>query len=173
MKTLIVVDMQNDFISGSLGSDEAKKIVKNVIKKIAFYRKNNHQIIFTRDTHDNNYLRTQEGKNLPIEHCLIDTFGWQIIDDIEIQKYDTIVNKSTFGCDWSKKIRENELNIFGDEIEIIGLCTDICIISNAMILKSIFPETSITIDSNCCAGSTPENHKNALAAMKICQINII
>ena len=163
-KTLIVVDMQNDFINGSLGTKEAIAIVENVKRKIDEYRSNGDEIIFTRDTHQNNYLNTAEGKNLPVEHCIEGTGGWQIADGLSSEN-DIIIDKPSFGY---TKWGEMSFN----EIEIVGLCTDICVISNALILKALFPEVVISIDSSCCAGVTPETHKAALDTMKMCQIVI-
>ena len=166
MKFLIVVDMQNDFISGSLGSEDAKGIVNNVKEKIKNF---NGKVIFTRDTHYENYLETQEGKNLPVKHCVINTKGWEICD--ELKEYaDDVVNKITFG---STKLPDILKNYDIEEIELCGLCTDICVISNAMILKAAFPEVKITVDSTCSAGVTKESHNTALNAMKAVQINII
>lgn len=167
MKTLVVVDMQNDFIDGALGTKEAAAIVPHVARKIAEYRESGDQIIFTRDTHQKNYLETQEGRNLPVEHCIQGTDGWQITKEIEVKPEDTVINKVTFGHVWSKDI------ILGDEIEIVGLCTDICVISNALNIKAVLPEVPISVDAGCCAGVTPESHKNALEAMKMCQIKIV
>ncbi|MCR4955554.1 MAG: cysteine hydrolase [Lachnospiraceae bacterium] len=166
MKTLIVVDMQKDFIDGSLGTKEAVAIVPNVVKKIKEYRENKDQIIFTRDTHQKNYLETQEGKNLPVEHCIEGTAGWQIASEIEVQPEDMVINKVTFGHVWDKE------DIKGSEIELVGLCTDICVISNALGIKAVLPETPISVDANCCAGVTPESHENALEAMKMCHIKV-
>ena len=167
MKTLVVVDMQNDFIDGSLGTNEAQSIVPNVARKIEEYRVKGDQIIFTRDTHQKNYLETQEGKKLPVEHCIEGTDGWQITDELTVKEEDLVINKVTFGYTWDKNI------IKGTEIELIGLCTDICVISNALVLKAVFPETPISVDASCCAGVTPKSHENALEAMKMCQIEII
>ncbi|MGN0311837.1 MAG: cysteine hydrolase family protein [Lachnospiraceae bacterium] len=167
MKTLVVVDMQKDFIDGALGTKEAVAIVPKVVEKIAKYRKNGDQIIFTRDTHQKDYLNTQEGRNLPVEHCIEGTAGWQISDKLEVNPEDTVINKVTFGYVWPKEM------IKGDEIELIGLCTDICVISNALGLKAVYPEIPITVDESCCAGVTPESHKNALEAMKMCQIKVV
>lgn len=163
-KTLIVVDMQNDFIDGSLGTKEAVAIVENVKNKIAEYKKNGGEIIFTRDTHQKNYLETPEGIKLPVEHCIEGTVGWQIADGLEAEdaKY---INKPTFGY-----TKWNEMSF--DEIEIVGLCTDICVVSNALILKAQFPAAKISVDSRCCAGVTPESHNAALETMKMCQIEI-
>lgn len=162
MKILIVVDMQNDFISGSLGSNAAKEIVPKVLHKIKSF---DGRIIFTRDTHSSKYLTTREGRLLPVEHCIKYSNGWQICD--ELKEFVTeIVDKTTFGSyDLPKVIGENP-----DEIELCGLCTDICVISNAMILKAAYPETDIIIDSSCCAGVTPDSHKTALDAMRAVQI---
>lgn len=167
MKTLVVVDMQKDFIDGALGTKEAVAIVSNVVKKINEYREAGNQIIFTRDTHQENYLSTQEGKNLPVEHCIEGTEGWQIAPELKVMDDDIVINKVTFGHVWDKDI------IKGNEIELIGLCTDICVISNALGLKAVLPETPIKVDASCCAGVTPETHSNALEAMKMCQIEII
>ena len=164
MKYLIVVDMQNDFISGSLGSEEAKNIVPYVRNKVMNY---NGRVIFTRDTHSPDYLKTREGRELPVEHCIKDTDGWQICGELKDFALE-IVDKITFG---SRDLPE----IIGEapeEIELCGLCTDICVISNAMILKVAFPETDIIVDSKCCAGVTPESHSNAIEAMKAVQIII-
>jgi nicotinamidase-related amidase len=169
MKTLIVVDMQNDFIDGALGTPEARAIVPNVKKKIEEYLERDDQVIFTRDSHYSNYLETLEGKNLPVKHCIRNTDGWQIHDDLVIENKDILVlNKITFGMfDLPEYVCE-----YTEEIELVGLCTDICVISNAMILKAYFPETPIVVDASCCAGVTPKSHKNALEAMKMCQIEI-
>ena len=163
-KTLIVVDMQNDFIDGALGTKEAQAIVPNVKKKIEEYEARGDEIIFTRDTHSKNYLRTNEGKHLPIEHCIYNTYGWHISDKLGYG-YE-VINKPTFGYNgWSE--------YYFEEIELVGLCTDICVVSNALILKAIFPESDITVDASCCAGVTPEKHAAALEVMKSCQIKVI
>lgn len=173
MKTLIVIDMQNDFIDGTLGTKEAQDIVLNVAKKIDNYRSLGYQIIFTRDTHNDDYLMTYEGRNLPIKHCIKDSFGWQITDKINIKNTDIIIDKYTFGYDWAGNIEDIHNFILGNEIEIVGLCTDICVISNVLILKSIFNDRDIIVDANCCAGTTDKNHKNALEVMKACQVKIV
>lgn len=167
-KTLIVVDMQNDFIDGSLGTDEAKAIVPKVKNKIQEYHKRGDQIIFTRDTHQTDYLNTPEGKKLPVEHCIEGTDGWKIADGLEVSEA-VYINKPTFGT-----LQWTEFKDMKDgEIEICGLCTDICVVSNAMILKALFLEVEITVDAGCCAGVTPATHKAALETMKMCQINVI
>lgn len=167
MKYLIVVDMQNDFISGSLGSEQAKLIVSNVVEKV---RKYDGTVIFTRDTHREGYLKTQEGRNLPVEHCMLGSAGHEICS--ELAPYvQTVIDKSTFGSlDLPDVIKKGRSKV--EEIEICGLCTDICVISNAMILKAAFPETKIIVDGACCAGVTNESHRIALSAMKAVQIEI-
>ncbi|MCR5847741.1 MAG: cysteine hydrolase [Lachnospiraceae bacterium] len=165
MKTLIVVDMQNDFIDGSLGTKEAVSIVSDVKAKIEEYRKNGDEVIFTRDTHHDNYLETNEGKYLPVVHCIENTKGWEIKDGLFFEGAE-IIDKPSFGyMGWMDHKFE--------EIEIIGLCTDICVVSNALILKAMFPEIKISVDPKCCAGVTPESHSAALETMKMCQIEII
>lgn len=167
MKYLIVVDMQNDFISGSLGSDMAKAIVNNVVDKVKSF---DGEIIFTRDTHTVDYLNTQEGRHLPVSHCVKDTDGWQICS--ELMPYaKNVVDKVTFGSVDLPSIIAKSDNV--ESIELCGLCTDICVISNAMILKATFPETKISVDSSCCAGVTVDSHNNALNAMRMTQIEII
>lgn len=167
MKYLIVVDMQNDFISGTLGSKHAEEIVPKVVNKVKNF---DGKVIFTRDTHFTDYMNTQEGRNLPVEHCLKDTEGWQICDELKPYVSDAI-DKVTFGSvDLPQKLKAYGEKI--EEIELCGLCTDICVISNAMILKASFPETKIVVDSACCAGVSVESHNIALEAMKAVQIEI-
>lgn len=162
MKTLIVVDMQNDFIDGSLGTKEAQAIVPNVKKKIQEYKNRGDEIIFTRDTHQSDYLDTPEGKKLPVVHCIEGTKGWQIADGLEVEGC-TYIDKPTFGwTHWNERTFQ--------EIEMVGLCTDICVVSNALILKATFPSVEITVDAGCCAGVTPQTHLAALETMKMCQI---
>ena len=170
MKLLLVIDMQNDFINGALGTKEAVAIVKKVQKKIAEYRKQGFPVIFTKDTHKENYSTTQEGKNLPAPHCIENTHGWEIAPEMEV-KNAKVITKPTFGSIELAKYIETHYPLA--EIELVGLCTDICVISNALVLKAFFPETKITVDSACCAGVTPKSHKNALEAMKMCQITVI
>lgn len=167
MKYLIVVDMQNDFITGTLGSELAKEIVPNVVEKVKNF---DGKVIFTRDTHYAEYMQTQEGKNLPIKHCIKDTDGWQICD--ELKPYvNEVVDKITFGSINLPKILE-DYNEEIEKIELCGLCTEICVISNAVILKAAFPEVKIEVDSNCCAGVSVESHNTALNAMKAVQIAV-
>lgn len=169
MKLLIVVDMQNDFIDGALGTKEAVAIVPAVKAKIEEYRSMNNQVVFTYDTHQSNYLETQEGKNLPVVHCVENTEGWKISDKLEVAQ-SKVFKKPSFG---SLELAEYVATISDlEEIELVGLCTDICVISNAFILKAKLPEVKISVDSKCCAGVSPESHLNALNAMKMCQINV-
>ncbi|MCR4930146.1 MAG: cysteine hydrolase [Lachnospiraceae bacterium] len=164
MKTLIVVDMQNDFIDGSLGAKEALAIVDNVKAKIKEYKDNGDEVIFTRDTHHDNYMNTNEGHYLPVVHCIENTKGWEIREGLYIEGA-KIIDKPSFGyTGWG--------NFKFDELEIIGLCTDICVVSNALILKALNPEIKISVDSSCCAGVTPDSHNAALETMKMCQIEI-
>lgn len=167
-KILIVVDMQNDFVNGCLGTEKARSILSNVKNKISEYHKNGDTIIFTRDTHGENYLQSQEGKFLPVPHCIEGTDGWNIVDGLETENCQYI-DKPNFG--WTHW--DNQKFSDKDEIELIGVCTDICVVSNALILKAMYPETPITVDASCCAGVTPESHDAALITMKACQINII
>lgn len=167
---LIVVDMQNDFIDGALGTAEAVAIVPKVADKI---RNFSGRIIFTRDTHGEDYMDTQEGKNLPVPHCIKETEGWQISPMLQELCKEDPIDKVTFGSESLASILKeaNEENPIGS-ITLIGLCTDICVISNALLIKAFLPEVPMVVDASCCAGVTPESHRNALAAMKICQIKI-
>lgn len=169
-KILLVVDMQNDFIDGALGSAEAASIVSAVADRVLEFC---GEVIFTRDTHFENYLTTSEGKKLPVVHCVKGTDGWQISSAIKIPEGARIIDKETFGSpELAEQLRcENESEQIS-EIEIIGLCTDICVISNAFLLKAYLPECDIKVNSALCRGVTPESHENALSAMAACQINI-
>ena len=171
-KILIVVDMQNDFIDGALGTPEAVTMLPNVKNKIEVF---DGKIIFTRDTHTEDYMNTAEGKNLPVPHCIKDTLGWQIADSLLPYTKDAfIIDKPTFGsialAEYLKK--EDEKDPI-EEVTLIGLCTDICVISNAMLTKAALPEITVSIDASCCAGVTPESHQRALDAMQVCQIKIL
>lgn len=180
-KTLIVVDMQNDFITGPLGTPEAVAIVPKVKAKIEEAVRNGDQIIYTRDTHFTDYLGTREGKKLPVEHCILHTQGWQIHDELlppdDYQKV-YILNKYTFGSDdipWAFRALVTAPNgdLACDEIELVGVCTNICVVSNALLLNTAYSERcEITVDATCCAGTTPENHEAALKVMESCQINV-
>lgn len=164
-KTLIVVDMQNDFIDGVLGTKEAVAIVGNVKKKIDEYYKAGHEIIFTRDTHTEDYLNTNEGRYLQVKHCIKGTKGWELAEGLEVPgcKY---IDKPTFGyTGWL------DMNL--ECVELVGLCTDICVVSNALLIKALYPEIDVTVDAECCAGVSPETHNAALVTMKCCQVNII
>lgn len=168
-KLLIVVDMQNDFVDGALGTQEAVKIVPAVRERIEEYREQGHEIVFTMDTHYDNYLETLEGKGLPVKHCIKETAGWQIcgpLREYEGKRYE----KPAFGC--TELVEHIRKKVY-DSIELAGLCTDICVISNALLLKSFFPGTPIQVKASCCAGVTPESHNNALNAMRMCQIEIL
>lgn len=171
MKILVVVDMQNDFIDGALGTKEAVAIVDKVADKIRNYP---GKIIFTRDTHFDNYAETQEGKNLPVLHCVENTFGWQISDKLPMPDDAVIFDKPTFGSKNLAEylVKENDREPI-EEIEFIGLCTDICVISNAFVTKAFLPEIPLVADASCCAGVTPESHLNALSAMEMCQVKVI
>ncbi len=163
-KTLIVVDMQNDFIDMALGTKEAVAILPNVKKKIARYIENGDEVIFTRDTHFEDYLDTPEGKKLPVKHCIKGTKGWEIAEGLYIDGC-KIIDKPNFGWpNWNEQTFES--------VELIGLCTDICVVSNALIIKAMFPDAEVSVDSLCCAGVTPETHEAALKTMGMCQINI-
>ena len=166
MKYLIVVDMQVDFIDGSLGSPQARAIVPKVVDLVNRF---NGQVIFTRDTHGPNYLKTQEGRKLPVEHCIHGTSGWQICRELQPFARD-VVDKLSFGSIALPRLLAQ--NGTPEEITLCGLCTDICVISNAMILKSAFPETPVYIEASCCAGVTPESHETALNAMRAVQIEV-
>ena len=179
MKVLVVVDMQNDFIHGSLGSSEAQAIVPRVCEKIKAF---SGALMITYDTHRDNYLKTQEGAILPVEHCIRGTDGWQINDHVRSAINECLQSercelyefeKPTFGSiDLAEKLTWLEGTEHIDEITLIGLCTDICVISNAMLIKAYLPEVKVTVDAACCAGVTPISSRNALEAMKMCQINI-
>ena len=165
MKALIVVDMQNDFIDGSLGTPEANAIVENVRELVdsGIY----DRIIYTRDTHGTNYLETFEGRHLPVEHCIKDTHGWKISNKLNLSSAE-IIDKPTFGyTKWKDKLQDCE------SIDIVGLCTDICVISNALILRAIYPDVEISIIKNATAGTTPSKKQSALDVALSCQINVI
>ena len=173
MKILVVVDMQHDFVDGALGSEAAKAIVPNVKAKIERYEAERQTVLFTRDTHQENYLNTQEGRNLPVPHCIQGTEGWQILEELHSSRH-AKVDKVTFGSSELPQVIEQSFSAQElESIELIGLCTDICVISNAMVLKAFFPEVPILVDSGCCAGVSEATHKNALKAMEVCQIQVI
>ena len=177
MKALFVIDMQNDFIDGVLGSPEAQAIVSKVAKKIEQAKQDEDTIIITTlDTHDDDYLKTEEGKHLPIPHCLRGTSGWKINNDIEkaLSNRNYKCYKKSFGYHWNpESFMLSEVLKGVTEIEIVGLDTDFCVLANALGIKAAFPNTPITIDAACCAGSTPEWHEKALDMLKHCHFNVI
>ena len=168
MKILVVVDMQKDFIDGALGTAEAVAIVPYVKQVIETF---DGKVLFTRDTHFEDYMQTQEGKNLPVMHCVKGTPGWEIHPDLEALRKTAAIDKLTFGSSELPKILAREEHI--ESITFLGLCTDICVISNVMLTKAFFPEVPVIVDAKGCAGVTPDSHKNALAAMKMCQVAVI
>ncbi len=171
-KILIVVDMQKDFVNGALGTKEAQAIVPSVVNKIESFC---GDIYATFDTHTEEYMNTSEGKYLPVPHCIEGSDGWQLdcdVADALNKKGYTAVNKPTFGSVLLSEMIKAKYDVNNIEIELIGLCTDICVVSNALILKANFPEVRISIDADCCAGVTPEAHKAALDTMRSCQINV-
>lgn len=169
-KYLIVVDMQNDFIDGSLGTKEAEKIVGPVIAKIESF---DGTILYTQDTHKEDYLSSQEGKNLPVRHCIEGTKGWELNEKVAQLCHSKPIMKPTFGSDeLALRLQKEHANHPIDSITLIGLCTDICVISNAFVLKAFLPEVPIIVDAACCAGVTVESHRRALESMKTCQITI-
>lgn len=167
-KCLIVIDMQKDFIDGALGTAEAQAIVGRVKERIAAAKAEGRDVIFTRDTHGKNYLETQEGRNLPIVHCVKGTAGWEIAKGLH--ENEPVFDKPGFGsCELAAYIREKGYG----EAELIGVCTDICVISNALLIKAFCPETKISVRADCCAGVTPQRHETALDAMSACQISVL
>ena len=174
-KYLVVVDMQKDFIDGALGTKEAQAIVPKVAEKIKNF---DGKVFYTRDTHDEKYLETQEGKNLPVKHCICGEDGLALNSEIMQAIAETkaevhnFCRKGTVGSMELAQILKETYEDQEVEIELIGLCTDICVISNAMLIKAVLPEVKVSVDSSCCAGVTPESHRNALEAMKMCQIEI-
>lgn len=170
-KILVVIDMQNDFITGSLGSKEAEAIVPAVCEKIQSFA---GEVLYTKDTHGSDYLQTQEGKRLPVPHCVRGTWGWELEPRVEALRESTPIEKPTFGSKGLGDVLKARHSYDGglEEVVLVGLCTDICVISNALLLKAFLPEVKITVDAACCAGVTPESHETALRAMKACQIEI-
>lgn len=178
MKVLVVVDMQNDFVDGALGTPEAAAIVPGVAEKIRSW---DGPVYATQDTHFPDYLETQEGRLLPVPHCIQDTEGWQVVPPVRTALSENAVRngnvlrvtKETFGSrDLAELLTRRHEETPIEEIVLTGLCTDICVISNALVLKAFLPEVPVAVDAACCAGVTPESHRNALAAMKMCQIKI-
>lgn len=168
MNILVVVDMQNDFITGPLGTPEAVAIVPKVKEKIEEYRRRKDCVVFTRDTHEDNYLDTREGRHLPVKHCIRYDHGWEIVDELSLVRFEFTIDKPRFSWErWHRLFDQR------DRIELVGVCTDICVIANTLAMQTLIPEIDITVDASCCAGTTPENHKAALQVMKSCQINVI
>ena len=176
-KITVVVDMPNDFITGALANSAAESIIPSVLEEI----NKSDVVVYTRDTHFDNYLETQEGKNLPIQHCIDGTWGWEIVDELNpknlilVGKQFYIVNKPTFGCVdiWKDNFFKKLVNEKDVEVTFCGTCTDICVVSNAMIVKSLYPEIVVNVKADACAGLTPDKHKAALNVMDSCQINVI
>ena len=167
-KILVVVDMQNDFIDGALGTPEAVAIVPYVKEKIESF---DGEVLFTRDTHAENYMDTQEGRNLPVPHCIKGTAGWEIRAELDALRRTEAIDKLTFGSRDLVDVLAREGEI--ESITFVGLCTDICVISNAMVVKAFYPEIPLIVDARGCAGVTPESHARALEAMKMCQIKVV
>lgn len=170
---LLVIDVQNDFIDGSLGTSEAVSTVPKIVEKVEGF---NGPVIFTRDTHYDNYLETSEGKNLPVKHCIKGSHGWQIsaaLDNYRIKNNCPVFDKLTFGSiECAQYIKEQVEQGKIEEVILVGFCTDICVVSNALILKALMPELPIKVDSSCCGGVTPKLHEAALSTMASCQIKI-
>jgi nicotinamidase-related amidase len=173
-RRLIVIDMQNDFVSGSLGSEAAADILPKVEKRVESF---DGEVLFTKDTHDADYLNTQEGKKLPVSHCIRGSEGWKLAGKLEELAEKTgaaIYEKGTFGSlKLGERLAEENSKEPIDSVEFMGVCTDICVISNAMILKAYLPETEMIVNASCCAGVTEKSHENALDAMRACQITVI
>lgn len=169
-RILIVVDMQNDFIDGSLGTAEAVATLPNVVKKINNF---SGEIYCTLDTHSSDYLQTSEGRHLPVVHCVRGTWGWQLNEEIAaaVGEKAEIIEKPTFGSVELAHILAAKADEI-EEIELVGLCTDICVVSNALLLKAVMPEKTIRVDSSCCAGVSAESHEAALQTMRMCQIEV-
>ncbi len=167
-RLVAVIDMQNDFIDGALGTREAQGIVENVRERILAAHAAGEELVYTRDTHGEDYLSLQEGKNLPVPHCIKGSSGWQISERMPV--YGEVIDKPTFGSTvLAEKIKSGGY----ESVEFVGLCTDICVISNALLAKAFSPETKIFVRADCCAGVTPQSHETALSAMRACQIEII
>ncbi len=170
MKILVVVDMQLDFIDGALGTAQAQAILPRVCDKIRAF---DGRVLFTRDTHEPDYLQTQEGRLLPVPHCIRGTRGWQLHPDIEALRHEDPIDKPTFGStDLAQVLAALHKEQGIESVTLVGVCTDICVISNALLLKAFLPEVPIAVDASCCAGVTPESHLRALECMKTCQIQV-
>ena len=175
MNILIVVDMQNDFVSGALGTPEARRIVPAAAERVAAGIRRGERIFFTRDTHGADYLHTREGRNLPVPHCIRGTEGWEIVEQLRpASAGQAILDKPSFGSAELGRLlaEENEKELI-EKVTLIGLCTDICVLANVALLKAYCPEVPMTVRASCCAGVTPEAHENALNAMKALQVEIL
>ena len=171
MKYLIVIDMQNDFVDGALGTKEAVSIVPNVVEKIKNF---NGKVLFTRDTHHADYMDTQEGRHLPVPHCIEGTEGFELVSEVKALCDSNPIDKPIFGSvELGMQLKEENDKESIESITLVGLCTDICVISNAFVIKSFLPEVPIIVDASCCAGVTVESHLRALESMKTCQIQIV
>ena len=171
MKLLAVIDMQNDFVTGALGTPQAQAILPAVKKRVEQALAEGAALVFTQDTHGPQYPETQEGRRLPVPHCIQGTPGWEIVPALRpYLPRGRIFEKPSFGS-WELAAYAREKGF--DQIEVIGLCTDICVLSNVLLLKAALPEAEILVDSACCAGVTPQSHENALSAMKICQVTVV
>ncbi len=168
-KLLAVIDMQHDFIYGALGTAEARRILPRVIERVRLARENGETVVFTRDTHEGNYLSTQEGERLPVVHCVRGSQGWQLAEGLA-EKGGRVFDKPAFG---SAELARFAAEGGFAEAELVGVCTDICVISNALLLKAFAPELRVSVRADCCAGVTPHSHETALAAMRACQIDIV
>lgn len=168
-KLLVIVDMQNDFVAGSLGSEEAVAILPSLMQKLEKARESGIAIVFTRDTHFENYPSTQEGEKLPVLHCIKDTAGWEIVDGL-LETGERVFDKPTFGSlELAQFVKEEGF----DEVELVGVCTDICVVSNALLIKAYCPEVRVQVDASCCAGVTKASHESALKTMASCQVEIL
>lgn len=168
-KLLVVVDMQHDFIDGALGTPEARRILPRVTERVRVARLNGETVVFTRDTHEEDYLSTQEGERLPVVHCVRGTRGWQLAEGLATEG-ERVFDKPAFG---STELAKFAAEGAFAEAELIGVCTDICVISNALLLKAFAPELRVSVRADCCAGATPAGHETALAAMHACQVDIV
>ncbi len=166
---LVVVDMQKDFLDGALENPMAIAVLPRVRERIRVARERGEEVVFTRDTHGADYLSTQEGKRLPVPHCLAGSEGWQLAAGLA-EPTDRIFDKPAFG---SLELARYIFSVGADAVELIGVCTDICVISNAFLLKAFCPEARICVRADCCAGITSERHATALEAMRACQIDIV
>ena len=168
-RLLVIVDMQNDFLTGALANENAERVLANVKAKLEKARLENIEVVFTRDTHFENYLSTQEGKNLPVPHCIKGTWGWSIADGL-YEGNERVFDKPVFGSiELATFVKEGGYT----DVEVVGVCTDICVVSNVLLIKAYCPETAVVVDSDCCAGVTKESHESALKTMASCQVTIL